>query len=452
VQETEELKVSLVGATEEPELEYSEQSSLIDWEYVRRNVELLYAHRRFLVKFVVAGLVFWTALAFLLPKKYQSTVMLMPPDSSSSSPLSMLAGAGMMSSGGGSGGGMGAAGAALGAMGSSLGSVGDLLGLKSPGQLYVQALSSHKLEDRMIDRFNLMSVYKRKYRWAAREKLEKNTDADEDKKSGVVTITVTDADPKRAAEMANAYVQELDNLIIGVSKTAAAREREFLQGQIGQSKKDLDESAQALSEFSSKNATLNIEDQARAMVEAGAQLEGQLIAAQAGLRGMEQIYSENNPRVQQTRAGIAELQSQIRKLGGTEKSLKQAGTAQDELYPPLRKLPILSVQYMDLYRRAKVREAVYGALVESYELARLDECRDVGKLRVLDPGDVPEKKSSPHRLIIMIFGTFLSITLAMGWVMASDWWETTPGEDPRHRLLEPLANKLFRSHAHPRLS
>jgi uncharacterized protein involved in exopolysaccharide biosynthesis len=296
----------------------------------------------------------------------------------------------------------------------------------------------------MINRFNLMSVYKKKLRVTTRKRLEGATTATEDKKSGVISIDVEDHDPKRAADMANAYGEELNKLLIEIDTSAAGRERDFLAQQLDQAKHDLDVSAAALGQFSSKNATINPDDQAKAMVDAGAQLEGQLIATETDLRGMQQLYTDSNPRVQQLKARINELQQQIQKLGGTEASLKQQGTSSDELYPPLRKLPLIGVPYMDLYRRVKVDEAVYTALVERFELEKLEQVSDVAKVQVLDPADVPEKKCSPHRLIILLVGTFLFMGGGTGWVFAQRWWNDTDKNDPRRRMLEPFVNRLAR--------
>jgi len=413
-----------------------ESPSSIDWEQLRSSLELLASQRGFLLRCVLAGAILSALIAFSLPASYQATVVLMPPDSSSSfSPLSLMMGMGM---------GQGADIKGGAESGAALGAVGELLGAKSPGQLYLRVLSTHVVEDRLINRFNLMSVYKAKLRVNSRKRLESLTSAAEDKKSGVITIGVEDHDPKRAAALANAYAEELNSLLVEISSGAAGRERAYLEQHLDQAKRDMDESAVALSQFSSKNATINLDEQGKAMVDAGAQLQGQMIAAEADLRGMQQLYTDNNPRVQQLKARITELQQQIQKLGGTEKSLQQQGTPSDEMYPPIRKLPLIGVFYMDLYRRAKINEAVYTALIEHYELEKLEEGRNVAKVQVLDPADVPEKKSSPHRMIIILGGIFLFLAAGLGWVFAQHWWNKMNSDDPRRRLVEPCLNRLAR--------
>src|SRR5216684_8275248 len=186
-------------------------------------LRLLWKERRFLNRAAAAGLLLGTLFAFLLPKKFESTTQLMPPDSQSSSGMAMLAALSAKTGNG------------LGAF------AGDLLGVKSSGALFIGILRSHTVEDRLVERFELKRVYWTKLDENARRKLEENTAISEERKSGIINITVTDGDPKRAAAIAQAYVEELDRLVAQLSTSSARRERIFLEERLKTVKLDLDQ-------------------------------------------------------------------------------------------------------------------------------------------------------------------------------------------------------------------
>ncbi len=385
-------------------------------------LRLLWDQRRFLFRAAALGLVAAMLLAFLIPKRYEASTQLMPPDTQSTSGMAMLA-ALTARAGGGFG-----------------GYVGDLLGMKSSGALFIGILHSDTVEDRLIDRFNLKKVYGARLYVDARRALSDRTAISEDRKSGIITITTTDRDPKRAAGLAAAYVEELDRLVAELSTSAAHRERVFLGERLQAVKKDLDEAAQQFGQFASKNAAIDIKEQGRAMVEAAAALQGQLIAAEAELEGLRQIYTENNVRVRWVEARIGELKRQLQKLGGAggEGAQGKSGDAQGDLYPSIRKLPLLGVTYADLYRRTKIQEAVYETLTQQYELAKVQEAKETPSVKVLDPARVPERRSFPPRLPIMLLGAVLSLLGGVVWVLGKTQWDETDSQDPRKMFAQEV--------------
>src|SRR5262249_15748077 len=308
---------------------------------------------------------------------------------------------------------------------------GDLLGMKSSGALFIGILRSRTVEDRLIQRFDLKKIYWTNLDETARRKLEDNTAISEDRKSGILTITITDGDPSRAAAMAKAFVEELDRLVAQVSTSSARREREFLEERLKTVQVDLEAAEKEFSQFASKNGTIDIKEQGKAMVEAAATLEGQLIAAKSEVEGLKQIYTDNNVRVRATQARIAELQSQLNKVGGKGESASSANSADaDRLYPSLRKLPLLGVTFADLYRRTKVQEAVYEALTQQYELAKVQEAKETPSVKVLDEAHVPERKSFPPRLTIMFLCTFLAFATATVFTFGQARWAEIDAQDP----------------------
>lgn len=384
-------------------------------------LHLLWSRRRFLLKAAISGFIVFTIIALLIPKRYESTTLLMPPDDQSNSGMAMAA-------------------ALAGKMSGGLTSLaGDVLGLKSSGDLFLGILRSRTVEDDLINKYDLRKIY-RVREWAdARRVLTENTGLSEDRKSGIITITVTDENPQRAAAMAQEYVMELNAVVSQLSTSSARRERIFLEQRLEQVKRDLEGAEKDFSEFSSKNGTIDIKEQGRAMLDAASGLQGQLIAAQSELEGLKQIYSDSNVRVRSLKARIAELQNQLDKLGG---KVDAAGTTNpndnDSLYPSIRKLPLLGVTYEDLYRKTMVEQAVYESLTQEYELAKVSEAREIPSVKVLDAADIPERKSFPPRFTIVMLGTFVCLGCASLWILASARWRQIDPQDARKRLIEDV--------------
>jgi capsule polysaccharide export protein KpsE/RkpR len=322
--------------------------------------------------------------------------------------------------------------AVSGGAGGLAGMANDVLGIKNTSDVFVGMLSSRTVQDKLVQQFDLRKLYGDRRLEDARRDLAARTAMSIDRKSQIVTISVTDHDPKRAAAMNEAYIEELNRLVAELSTSSARRERIFLEERLNTVSKDLESAEKEFSQFSSKNAAIDIKEQGKAMVEAAATLQGQLIAAESELEGLRQIYTDNNLRIRSVRARIDELNHQLEKIDGKgEDSAAPAGQQQDSLYPSIRKLPLLGVTYADLYRRTRVQEAVFETLTKEYELAKVQEAKEIPTVKVLDPPNVPDKKSFPPRLLIMFFGTAFAIATATSWIIGESAWEQTDSADPR---------------------
>jgi uncharacterized protein involved in exopolysaccharide biosynthesis len=377
-------------------------------------LQLFWANRRLVLRAGIYALLASTLIALLIPVRYQSVTRLMPPDGLAGSGVGMLAAM---------------AGRSAPSVSGFGGLASDLLGVKSSGALFVGIVGSATVQDGLIETFQLKKVYRDSKIEDARRDLGERTEIAEDRKSGIISIGVTDHDPKRAAAMAQAYVMELDRLVAQVSTSSARRERIFLEERLQRVKTELDSAAKSFSDFASKNTAIDIPAQGKAMVEAAATLQGHLIAAQAELSGLQQIYTDNNVRVRSAAARVNELQKKLNEIGGvgTQAELK----SQNSLYPSIRKLPLLGVAYADLYRQTKIQETVYELLTQQYELAKVQEAKEIPTVKVLDPAMVPTKKSFPHRTVIVVLGTMLGITLMMTWIVGKAQWERVDASDPR---------------------
>ncbi len=384
-------------------------------------LDLMGQNRRSLLTLIIAGLAISAAIALLIPKRYEAVTRLMPPDQSNMN-TAML---GALTA---------KAGDAIGAM------AGDVLGLRTSGATMVGILGSRTIQDDLINQFDLRKVYSEKRYNDTRKVLEKRTNISEDKKSGIITISVEDASPQRAALLARAYVEDLNSDISHLTTSSAHRERVFLEERLQSVKQELDAATLKLSRFSSKSKTFDPQIEGKAMMEAASTLQGQLIAAETELKGLEQIYGPENSRVRAGSARVAELRQKLRGMSGDTD-----GAADDniipksgELYPSLEQLPLLGNTYYDLARRAKIDEAVYEVLTKQYELAKVQEAKEIPSIKVLDEPIVPESKSWPPRLLIIVFGTLVSLLFACIWILARAGYERLDSDDPRRLLVNRL--------------
>jgi len=418
-----------------PDMQDSEMAQQASDVRLISRIRLLWERRTRLVKAMLVGFVVSALGAWLTPNIYEANVQLMPPDSSSLSGTSAMLGLLLGGTGGGSSGGGVTSGLA--------GTVSDLLGGQKPGPLFIGILSSRTVADRIIDRFDLRKIYYRKTYAATRKKLASRVTVVEDKKSGIINVTVEDRDRTRATAMARAYVEELNDLLARVNTSAASREREFLEKRLAAVHTELDQASKELSDFSSRNATLDPQDQGKAMLESAAMLQGQLIAAKSELSGLQQVYTSENVRVRSLQAHIAELEHQLNNLGG--KSYAGATTLDsNSLYPSIRQLPVLGRQYLELYRQAKVDETVFELLTESYEMAKVQEAKETPSVKVLDDARLPERKSWPPRLWLVLGGGLLGLLLASSWIVGAEHWSEIDPNEPYKSLLSEIMRDVRR--------
>jgi capsule polysaccharide export protein KpsE/RkpR len=400
----------------------NEQRTIMEKATWVENASLFWDFRHAFVR--VAGIVFLLSIlvALLLPKEYVSGARIMPPEQGGNA-AAMLAALVGKSSGGG-----------------LAGLAGSLLGAKNNSALFVALLHSGTVSGHLIDRFDLQRVYHKRYREDAAKRLGRLTKITEDPKSGVITIVVTDKTRERARDLAQGYLDELNNLVAKVNTSSAHREREFIEKRLNTVQAELQRAQLELSDFSSKNTTIDIKEQTRATVDAGAKLEGQLIAGESELDSLRQIYGDQNVRVRAAGARIAILQRELQRANG------QASTDSDandidatHPYPALRQLPHLGVQWANLYRNVRIHETVFDLLSEEYETARIEEVKSIPTVSVIDVPGLPERKSGPHRTLIVLISTFLSAVMTAGFLLARRSWLEMDDEDARRVLATNIA-------------
>jgi capsule polysaccharide export protein KpsE/RkpR len=393
-------------------------------EHWATRLSLLWKHRKLLARVTGVSFVLGLAIACVIPKQYKSTASIMPPDQQGSGAMMLAA---LMGHSG------------LGSLG---GLASGLFGAHPTTALFVNLLQSGTVQGHLVDRFDLQRVYHSRYHFTAAKALARHTKISDDKKSGVITIEVEDTSPARARDLAQAYLDELNKLVNSTSTSAARQERIFIEHRLATVQNDLERAQLDLSAFASKNNTVDIKEQTRAMVDAGARVQGELLVEQSGLEALRQIYGDQNVRVKETRARIAALQREIAQMAGSSAPLPvgnssaDAGSANstDQLYPPLRQLPRLAVPYADLYRRVRVQETVFELLTQQYEMARIEEAKDIPVIGVIDAPGIPEKKSFPPRVLLTLAFTFLGFAATGALILIRDAWSFLSPNDPRKML------------------
>ena len=387
-----------------------------------RFLRLCWERRRLVFGILFIGILCSLLIALRSPIVYTSTTTVVPgADASPSSKLmGLMGGSGAMA---------------------RIGS--EALGLSVPGELFVGILQSRSVSDSLITRFNLLQYYNAHLMEDARRSLAANTKIESDRKSGIISISFTANNPILASNIAHQYVVELNRVVNESSASSARRERIFLETRLKDVKQELDDSAKALSQFSTKSRTIDMPTQAKSMVDAGLKLQGELIESRSELAALRQTYSEDNSRVRAVEARNAELQRQMNELDGLNRKSGASDETDKSGYPSAIELPSLGLTYYDLDRKMRVDEALWEALTKQYETAKVEEAAETPTVRVLDTANVPERKSGPHRSIILMVGGLLSLLAACASVLALSIWEGMAPEDEPKKLICETAGAVM---------
>jgi tyrosine-protein kinase Etk/Wzc len=340
---------------------------------------ILFARRRlFILLATLAAAAFGAAVSMLLPIRYTAESSILSPPQQSGS-----AGA-MISQLAGGGGGL-----------ASL--AGSGLGLKSPNDMYIAMFQSRTVEEAMIKRFDLVEAYHVKRISDARGIFEKRSTAAVGLKDGIIRVSVDAPTPQRAANMTNAYVEEFQKLASNVATTEAGQRRLFFDRQLEEAKDNLSKAEQDLKKTELATGFVQPDSQDRAMIESAAALQGQIAAKEVQIQAMSSFATENNPEMYVARQQLAELRDQLHRLTGNSGS-------ESDLFVPKGKVPEAALDYVRKLREVKYRETIFQALATQYQLAKLDEAKQGTVFQVIDVAVPPDKKSYPHRaVLVMVF-------------------------------------------------
>jgi tyrosine-protein kinase Etk/Wzc len=365
-------------------------------------------------------------LVFLMPNKYVSESRFLPPQQGNSS-----ATAAMLSQ--------------LGQGASEI--AGSLLGMKIPGDMYVGLLNSRTIIDKIIDRFDLMKRYEpdrffilRLFRYRrddARKKLRDDVmTAAADEKSGIVSISILDQDPKVAAEMTNAFVDELKVMCKGLAITEAAQRRLFFEDQLKDTKANLVKAENEMRGFQEKTGVLQVEAQSQAVIQGIAAVSAQIAAKEVEIKVMKTYSSPSNPDLQRAEESLRSLKVELAKLE------TKGGSGHDPLMPTGR-MPSVEGENVRKLRDLKFNETLYELLIKQYEAAKMDEARDAVVIQVVDRAVPSEKPAKPKRILLILVaifvGFFLSIFATFGFEM-KERASKNPDNTERMEMLRKYAH------------
>jgi tyrosine-protein kinase Etk/Wzc len=376
-------------------------------------VIVLMRRRKFIAYFTVSVTILTTVVVLLLPSKFTAETVLLPPQDNSSIASTMM-------------GQLGGGASALASM------AGAGLGLKNPSEIYVSLFRMPVVEDALIRRFGLMARYHKKKMSDARRSFESYAKVSLGTKDGLIRITVTDWDPNLAAQIANSYVDEYRKLSAHLAVTEASKRRLFFQQQLLEVNGDLVTAEEALKNTEQTTGVVQIDSQARALIESAATIRGQIGAKEVELRGISSYATEDNPQVVIIQQQLAALRSQLAQLGGKDLDTTSG------IIVPKGKIPAAQVEYTRRLRDLRYQETVKEILAKQFEVAKLDEAREGSVIQVANAATPPDKRSSPLRTISVAVAAFLGFCGASAWCLLGEALQRVkrnPAERERLELL-----------------
>jgi uncharacterized protein involved in exopolysaccharide biosynthesis len=349
------------------------------------DVLLLIAKHRLLVFGlpVVAAMVS-VVLSLLMPNIFTAHARLVPPQQNS-----------------------GGVAAALGNLGALASVAAGPLGGRSPNDFYVALLQSRTVADSMIKRFDLMEAFHARLATDARSELAGVTRISSGR-DGLITIEVDDKDPKRAAALANGYIDELYKLTQTLAVTEASQRRLFFEKQLENAKNQLADAEISLKKTQEATGLIKLDDQGRAIIDAVARLQAQVAAKEVQITAMQAFATEQNSDLIMAQRELAGLRTQ---LANVERSNHQLGRG--NVLVPTGRIPEAGLEYMRKLRTVKYYETIFELLAKQFEIAKIDEAKDTSLIQVLDRAVEPERKSRPKRSVIVIFSTLMAALFAV---------------------------------------
>ena len=349
---------------------------------------ILVERRRAIIWSAAGFAILSVLISLLLPVRYTATVTLLPPQQNSS--LS----------------------AQLASQFGSLGSVAALAGggtgslLKNPNDMYVGLFKSLTVEDAMVQHFALMDEYKAKRLSDARHAFENHATVDGSGKDGLIHISVEDHDPRRAAELANGYVDQFRDLSERLAISEAGQRRLFFEQQLKQVNQNLADAEEALKETEQKTGVIQIDSQTRALIDSAAGLRAQIAAKEVQIQGMQTYATGENAQLLEAEQELSSLRAQLAKLGGNSDNY-------DNIIVSKGQMTEAGLEYARKLRDVKYYETIFDVLARQFEIAKLDEAKEGALIQVVDPALVPDKRSFPKRTLIVVGATLVGLLIGI---------------------------------------
>ncbi len=334
-----------------------------------------------------------SAVVLLLPDHYTATVAILPPQQGGSAGAAMIAQLGSM-----------------GAMASAAGS----LGIKNPNDLQIALLKSCTVENAMAARFHLQDLYRKKYLSSTRKRWEQVTAVDSGLKDGLIRMSVTDRDPRRAAELANGWVEEYRRFTATLAVTEASQRRLFFERQLSGAHDELEHAEQEMKQTQQRTGVMELDGQAHAMIASAAVLHAQVAAKQVEIQAMRQFAADQNPDLERAENELSSLEGQLASMDVDND--RRSG----DLVLPRGTMSEAGLEYSKALREVKYREMVQDLLTRQYEAARVDEARQGFQVQIVDSASAPDRPS-PYRFWIVLGALLGALPLAFLIALAAEF-------------------------------
>lgn len=367
------MTTSLMNKETQPQDDDIAGISLVDMLLV------LVKHKRIIILLPIILFVVGLSISSLSPKIYKANTKILPPQQSQSTAATMLS-----------------------QLGGLAGGAGAALGIKNPNDLYLGMLKSRAIEDKLIQRFDFKKKYEQKLFENTRLEFEANS-VIASGKDGIITVEFQDRDPKIAAAVANAYIEELVILTGKFALTEASQRRMFFEKQLLQAKDKLIAAEAALNGTLERKGMISVDAQSKAVLETVARLRAGIAAKEIQLKAMQAFVTPNNNEYKRANQELISMKQELDKQENG--SLTETGTASKVKESGLGSIQIL--------RDVKYYQMLYELLSKQYEVARLDEAKDIPLIQVLDKALEPERKFKPQRALISILSAFLGLIVAL---------------------------------------
>jgi len=328
------------------------------------------------------------AITLILPKYYTATTTLLTPQQNSSANAVLAAQLGGSTSG-------------IAAL------TGGGLGLKNPNDIFVGMLMSRTVEDAVVQHFDLMHEYHERSLSGARNVFESHANVDGSGKDGLIRVSIEARNPQRAADIANGYVEQFQNLSRHLAITEASQRRLFFERELEQVKDSLSSAEEALKQTELSTGVIQPDSQARALIDSATSLRAQIVAREVQIQGMQTYANPENAQLVQAQRELESMREQLAKLGGTEDN-----TASGVIVPKGR-VPEASLEYDRKLRVVKYNETIFDILTQQYEAAKLDEAKQGALIQVVDSAIPPDRKSSPRLSLNVIGSTAVGFLLGI---------------------------------------
>lgn len=256
--------------------------------------------------------------------------------------------------------------------------------------LYLGVLQSRHVQDKLIEQFQLQKVYKQPDREKTEKMLRAHT-AIMTTNEEFIRVSVTEPDPKRAADLANAYVTELDRFLQENSNLNARRRREYLDTRLEDAHATLQKAENQLRDYLVSHRIPAVSTDGAA--EAVGDLMAQKASREIELGTLTRISRQANPRAEQLQSELTQIDAQ------------------------LARIPPATTDAGRLVREVKIQEKILLVLTEEREAARLQEMRNTSTVQVVDAAVPPVHKSAPKRGLLGVGALLIAFAgnAALAW-------------------------------------